>query len=61
MICGVPGAFSAGNDLGDFLQAATGGEGLGNSVLRFLHALARSERPLVAAVQGSRSASAPPC
>jgi len=33
-------------------QAATSGEGLGTSVVRFLHALARAERPLVAAVQG---------
>src|ERR1043166_8448500 len=52
VIAGVPGAFSAGNDLGDFMKAATGGEGLGNSVLRFLYSLARAERPLVAAVQG---------
>src|SRR3954468_10665360 len=52
LIAGVPGAFSAGNDLGDFMTAATGGEGLGNALLRFLYALARSERPLVAAVQG---------
>ena len=48
----MPGAFCAGNDLQDFMKAATGGEGLGNSVIRFLHALARSPRPLVAAVQG---------
>src|SRR5436190_17348028 len=52
LICGVPGAFSAGNDLGDFMKAATGGEGLGNAVIRFLYSLARAERPLVAAVQG---------
>jgi len=52
VICGVPGAFSAGNDLGDFMKAAMGGEGLGNSIMRFLYALARAERPLVAAVQG---------
>ena len=52
VIAGVPGAFSAGNDLGDFMKAATGGEGLGNAVLRFLYSLARAERPLVAAVQG---------
>jgi len=52
VIMGAPGAFSAGNDLGDFMKAATGGEGPGNSVLRFLHLLARCERPLVAAVQG---------
>src|SRR5215212_603176 len=52
LIAGAPGAFSAGNDLGDFMKAATGGEGLGNAVLRFLYSLARAERPLVAAVQG---------
>ena len=52
LICGAPGAFSAGNDLGDFMKAATGGEGLGNAVMRFLYALARTERPLVAAVTG---------
>jgi enoyl-CoA hydratase/carnithine racemase len=52
LIMGAPGAFSAGNDLGDFMKAAMGGEGLGNAVLRFLYSLARCERPLVAAVQG---------
>ena len=53
VIAGAPGAFSAGNDLAEFLQMARStGEGLGTSVVRFLHALARSERPLVAAVQG---------
>ena len=52
LIAGVPGAFSAGNDLQDFLKAAMGGEGLGGAVIRFLYALARAERPLVAAVQG---------
>lgn len=52
MIAGVPGAFCAGNDLDEFRQAAADGEGLGESVLRFLHALAYCERPLVAAVDG---------
>ncbi len=52
VIAGGPGAFSAGNDLQEFLQAASTGEGLGTNVVRFLHALARNERPLVAAVQG---------
>src|SRR6266566_8575516 len=47
LIAGAPGAFSAGNDLGDFMKAATGGEGLGSAVLRFLYALAGAERPLV--------------
>jgi enoyl-CoA hydratase/carnithine racemase len=52
LIAGAPDAFCAGNDLQDFLKAAMGGEGLGGSVIRFLYALARAERPLVAAVQG---------
>jgi len=52
VIAGVPGAFCAGNDLDEFRQAATDGEGLGEPVLRFLHALAYCERPLVAAVNG---------
>jgi enoyl-CoA hydratase/carnithine racemase len=52
MIAGLPGAFCAGNDLDEFRQAAADGEGLGESVLRFLHALAYCERPLVAAVDG---------
>jgi enoyl-CoA hydratase/carnithine racemase len=52
VIAGAPGAFSAGNDLAEFSQAAASGEGLALPVVRFLHALARSERPLVAAVQG---------
>jgi enoyl-CoA hydratase/carnithine racemase len=52
VIAGLPGAFSAGNDLAEFAEAAKSGEGLGPSVINFLYALARSERPLVAAVQG---------
>jgi enoyl-CoA hydratase/carnithine racemase len=52
VIAGAPGAFCAGNDLDEFRQAATSGEGLGDSVIRFLHALASCERPLVAAVDG---------
>src|SRR5258708_32448338 len=52
VIAGLPGAFSAGNDLAEFSQVAAAGEGLGSSVVRFLHALARSARPLGAAVQG---------
>lgn len=52
LFAGAPGAFCAGNDLDEFRQAAADGEGLGDSVLRFLHALAYCERPLVAAVDG---------
>jgi enoyl-CoA hydratase/carnithine racemase len=53
LIGGAPTAFCAGNDIGDFLQAAMGGGALGAPILRFLHALARCEIPLVAAVQGN--------
>jgi enoyl-CoA hydratase/carnithine racemase len=52
VITGVPGAFSAGNDLAEFAETAKAGEGLALPVIDFLHALARSERPLLAAVQG---------
>jgi enoyl-CoA hydratase/carnithine racemase len=52
LLAGTPEAFCAGNDLQDFLRAS-GGQGIGTAVLRFLHALARCERPLVAAVAGA--------
>ncbi|TIT98673.1 MAG: enoyl-CoA hydratase, partial [Mesorhizobium sp.] len=48
---GVPGAFSSGNDLADFLVIATGGEG-GNEVWDFLMALAKAEKPMVSGVDG---------
>jgi enoyl-CoA hydratase/carnithine racemase len=53
LIGGAPTVFCAGNDIGDFLQAAMGSGALGAPILRFLHALARCEIPLVAAVQGN--------
>jgi enoyl-CoA hydratase/carnithine racemase len=53
LIAGSPAAFCAGNDIGDFLAAAGAGGALGAPILRFLHALARCEKPLVAAVQGN--------
>lgn len=52
LIAGAPAAFCAGNDLQDFLNVAAHGGGLGEPVIRFLHALARCEKPLVAAAQG---------
>jgi len=52
LIAGAPGAFSAGNDLQEFLAAARTGEGLDQSVIHFLHTLIRAEKPMVAAVQG---------
>ena len=52
LIAGVPGAFSAGNDLADFLEAAQGSGGLDRPVLGFLAALVRCSKPLVAGVSG---------
>jgi enoyl-CoA hydratase/carnithine racemase len=52
LIAGVPGAFSAGNDLADFLNAAQNSGGLDRPALRFLPALVRCGKPLVAAVSG---------
>jgi enoyl-CoA hydratase/carnithine racemase len=52
LIAGVSGAFSAGNDLGDFLDAAQRSGGLDRPALRFLPALVRCRKPLVAAVSG---------
>ena len=51
MILGVPGAFTSGNDLADFMAIAMGGEG-GTEVFDFLVALARSAKPIVSAADG---------
>ena len=51
LFLGLPGVFSAGNDLNDFAKFAMSGA-LGAEVLSFLRALAISETPLVAAVDG---------
>lgn len=51
LILGVPGAFSSGNDLGDFMAVAAGGEH-GTEVHDFLLALARAQKPLVSGVDG---------
>jgi len=53
LIAGAPTAFCAGNDIGNFLNMAMGSGALGAPILRFLYALARCEKPLVAAVQGN--------
>src|SRR5262249_25410034 len=52
VIAGAPDVFCAGNDLSDFIAMARSG-GLGEQIVRFLHALARCEKPLVAAVSGA--------
>ncbi|MCV3243802.1 crotonase/enoyl-CoA hydratase family protein [Mesorhizobium sp. ZC-5] len=51
VVLGVPGAFSSGNDLADFMAIATGGEG-GMEVYDFLIALAEAEKPIVSGVDG---------
>jgi enoyl-CoA hydratase/carnithine racemase len=48
---GVPGAFSAGNDMQDFLAYSTGGA-LGRDVNSFLLALSEAKKPMLAGVDG---------
>lgn len=52
LIAGGPHAFCAGNDIADFMDMAQTGA-LGEPILRFLHALARGDRPVVAGVNGN--------
>jgi len=49
---GMPGVFTAGNDIGDFLRLAGAGGNIGAPILRFLRALARADKPLLAGVDG---------
>lgn len=51
VILGVPGAFSAGNDIADFMAVAMGGDG-GTEVFDFLVALATCAKPIVSGVDG---------
>jgi enoyl-CoA hydratase/carnithine racemase len=51
MFAGAPNAFCAGSDIGDFQKRAEGG--LEPVTVDFLHALAKNEKPLVAAVGGT--------
>jgi enoyl-CoA hydratase/carnithine racemase len=51
LFAGAPGAFCAGSDINDFLKAAETGT-FDPRILEFLDALARSPKPLVAAVGG---------
>ncbi len=48
---GVPGAFSAGNDLQDFMAFATSGN-MGSEVIDFLITLVNAKKPLLAGVDG---------
>lgn len=51
VLLGAPGVFTAGNDIGDFVKAATSG-GDTSPPMRFLHALAAFPKPVVAGVSG---------
>jgi enoyl-CoA hydratase/carnithine racemase len=50
VLIGAPGVFTAGNDLGDFLQHPPSGEE--SPVFRFLSVITTFEKPIVAAVDG---------
>ena len=52
VLLGSPGIFSAGNDIADFLRIASEGHGVGEAVLRFVRALATSDRSIFAGVDG---------
>ena len=52
LLLGSPGAFCAGNDIGDFLRFSDGAEGALRDVERFLLALVRCSVPVVAGVDG---------
>ena len=51
VVAGGPGAFCAGADIGEFLEAAQSGA-LRPATLEFLHAIVHNRKPLVAAVGG---------
>ena len=51
VLTGAGGAFTAGNDIGDFLEQPPAGEN--SPVFRFLRALVNYEKPVVAAVDGA--------
>lgn len=50
LITATPGCFTSGNDINDFLQNPPQDES--SPVLRFLHTISHSKKPLVAAVTG---------
>jgi enoyl-CoA hydratase/carnithine racemase len=52
LLAGSPEIFCAGNDLNDFVEMARSGA-LGAPIVRFLHVLARCEKPVVASVSGA--------
>lgn len=53
VIIGSGGVFTAGNDLGDFLQTAQGTGDLSANARRFVYALPMIRKPVIAAVDGA--------
>lgn len=52
VIFGQPGAFSAGNDMQDFMNAALSHGSLGTEIMDFLHTLEQTRKPLISGVDG---------
>ena len=52
LILGLPGVFSAGNDIGDFLKVAMSGERDSMAVFDFLERIIMAPKPVVAGVDG---------
>ena len=52
LILGVPGSFSAGNDIADFLQVAMTGQRESMAVFDFLERIIMAPKPVVAGVDG---------
>ncbi|WP_232630944.1 enoyl-CoA hydratase-related protein [Methylobacterium sp. Leaf118] len=52
VLAGLPGAFTAGNDLADFVEASRAGSFFEMPALHFIRQLARTRTPLVAAIDG---------
>ncbi len=52
LFLGVPGAFSSGNDISDFMKIAMSGQRDSMDVFDFLEAIIMSRKPLIAGVDG---------
>lgn len=52
LILGVPGAFTAGNDIADFLNTAMTGQRKSNAVFDFLERIIMAKKPVIAGVDG---------
>lgn len=52
LILGVPGAFTSGNDIGDFMRVAMSGNRDSMAVFEFLERIIMAKKPVVAGVDG---------